>query len=841
MLLPFAILAPADVLVAQEREVTADPPPAPAASPTPDPAPPAAATTPSATPTAAPSPGPEPAHPSVAARSPRSLGPAFEVDLLEYLPLSNGLWSIFETIESTAILDRMESGGLYVGEAGLMGIRGSSWTQASWFLGDLDVTDPDRTGTPLFFADPEALAAVEIAAGLTPADLRGAGPGVRLFARRPGTSWRKTLQASHVPGFLQQSFRRNGAPAIAHLDSFSSGRFRVGGPLIKDRLGLLVSGNLTRAARRERSDPRSLAGRESGILTHLVYTPTSRDEVRFLGALQGVAHPYAGRARFGGGDVEQTDRFFQLQSTWQRQGTRPWSLSGGLVRGVFDPHLPSLARGAVERLADGPVQQQFPGASTRARWALSGRLAPLTTARHAVRVGAALAFSRSTTRPAGPLGLTPETVGGLPARVWDYGWAGPTSTWRGSEIAAYAADQFRYRQLSVDAGLRYESSRATAAGSEGQIEWTGVTPRLVARLRPFPEERPNFVLLAGYAQYLNRLPLNLLAYGDPAAAQGVVYRWLDGNGDGVFQPAERGALVARVGPGGPFASIDAGLKPPRSKEVFLGFEAGIGEFRLRGLAYHRRERDLVTSVNFGAPTSAYDVYYVADPSNDIVGADDDHFLPVYDRRPETFGQDRYLLTNDREKGTGKGLEISIDGRIAKRLRLLAGVTASKTLCPSAYRGFLAIENDQGLVGERLELPNATTLSKGRLFFERGYTIKIAAAYDAPHDLRLGLVARYQDGQHFARFVIPTNLNQGPEPIKAIYNGDSRFTYVLTIDARVEKGFAVGRARVAGVLEAFNLRGTGIEVEEDVIWGPSYRATSAVQPPRAFRLGMRLDF
>jgi hypothetical protein len=224
-----------------------------------------------------------------------------------------------------------------------------------------------------------------------------------------------------------------------------------------------------------------------------------------------------------------------------------------------------------------------------------------------------------------------------------------------------------------------------------------------------------------------------------------------------------------------------------------------------------------------------------------VGAGDDYLLPIYNRRPESFGQDQYLLTNDPEKATGKGMELSVDGRIGKRLHVLAGATASMSIGPASYRGFLATENDLGLVGERLELPNAATLSKGRLFFERGYTIKIAAIYEAPHDLRVGTVARYQDGQHFARLVIPTDLNQGPEPVKGIYNGDSRFTYVLTIDARIEKGFVVRGARLAAIVEAFNLRGTGIEVEQDVIWGPSYRATSAVQPPRAIRLGMRLDF
>ncbi len=795
------------------------PAPAPAASPTPDPTP----------------------LPPAERRTPRSLGPAFDAELLEHLPLGHGLWSLFETVEPTALLDRMDTGGLYLGEPGLMGIRGSSWTQASWSLGDLDITDPDRTGTPMFIADTEALEAIDVAAGLAPADQRGAGPGVSLVVRRPGGAWHRMVQASDAPSWLQQSFQRGGAPVIAHLNSLAGGRFRVDGPLVKDRLGLLVSGSLARGSRLERSDPRSLEGREADLLAHLVFTPTSRDEVRLLGGVQSLTHAYAGRARFGDGDVREADRFLLAQSTWQRRGTRPWSLSGGLVRGTFDPHLPDFATGTVERLLDGPVQLQFPGAGSRSRWALSGWLDPVTTAHHELRVGTSGSLTQSTTRPAGPAALTAETVGGVPARLWNYGWAGPVSKWRGSELSVYATDHVRYGVLSVDAGLRYETSRATAAGSDGRIGWTGLSPRFFARVRPLPHERPNLVLLAGYAWYYNRLPLQLLAYGDPAAAQGRVFQWLDRNGDGRFQPGERGAMISRVGPGGSFSSIDPGLKPPLTKEFFLGFEAEIAGLRLRGLAYHRRERDLVASVNVGAPISAYDVRYVRDPGDDIVGPQDDWNLPIFDRRPETFGDDRYLLTNDTAKATAQGLELSLDGHIGKRVRLLAGATASKTHGPAAYRGFLATENDADMVGDRLELPNAATLARGRLFFERGYTIKIAGTYEGPRDLHFGLVARYQDGQHFARLVIPTDLNQGAEPIRGITNGDSRFTYVLTIDARVEKGFAVGGARLTGVLEAFNLGGSGIEVEENVIWGPAYRNTSAVQPPRAVRLGLRLDF
>ena len=70
--------------------------------------------------------------------------------------------------------------------------------------------------------------------------------------------------------------------------------------------------------------------------------------------------------------MQQVDHFLQAQATWQRQGSRPWSVTAGLVRGSFDPHLTEPAIGYVERLADGPVQQQFNADSTRGRAAVSG-------------------------------------------------------------------------------------------------------------------------------------------------------------------------------------------------------------------------------------------------------------------------------------------------------------------------------------------------------------------------------------------------------------------------------------------------------------------------------------
>src|SRR5207253_1953235 len=111
----------------------------------------------------------------------------------------------------------------------------------------------------------------------------------------------------------------------------------------------------------------------------------------------------------------------------------------------------------------------------------------------------------------------------------------------------------------------------------------------------------------------------------------------------------------------------------------------------------------------------------------------------------------------------------------------------------------------------------------------------------PGDWRVGVVARYEDGQPFARWLLVPDLRQGPTLVAVEPRGRSRFMYTLTVDARLEKGFAVGRSRAAAVLEGFNLLNMANEIEEDVLTSPLYRSVSATQPPRVLRLGLRFTF
>jgi TonB dependent receptor-like, beta-barrel len=785
------------------------------------------------------------------------------------LPSSRTAWSLLETVEPAVVVDRIDGAGLHPGEPGRFSMHGTSWTQNALLLDGVDVTDPLRGGTPLLLPDVDGLAAIEATSALAPADYSAPGVSLALVPREPPTSWGGTAQGYGLGSGLQSSDTAGEVPAIARFGSLVDASLLAGGP-IGERLRLLAAGHMARARRIEGSDATGLESRLASGSLRLAWRAGERDSLDLLALVQATEAPLAARARFPGASPSEHEDALGTVASWAHEGAQvSASAIAGFTGGTFTPQTTGRAADAtVERLRDGSVPELvLPSRSRRSSWTLGGRLAlrasPLGGLWHAPRFGLTLERA-SLTDSRGTDGPIPETVGGLPARVWEYAWKGPDSHRHADDLAAWASESLAWRdRLFVEAGLRFERTTGAAEGAAQGVAWTSLLPRISARLRLTDEGRVS--VIGGWGRYQHRLLLDELAFGDPNAPQASIYRWADPNGDGVYDPSERGPLVAVAGPGaggGSLATIDPGLRPPCTREVVLGLESSpAGGWTLALTGFDRRESDLVEPVDVGVPFSGYTVRYLPDPGGDIASSQDDQLLPVFERKPESFGLDRYLLTNPAGlTGSYQGVELRVERNLGARFALAAGATASRTEIRGGNRGFRVTENDQGVIGELFSDPNAGTYSFGRGFFDRAFTIKLAAAWHGPGDLRLGLVARYQDGQPFGRLVVVPDLPQGPEVIPATPRGEDfgrasttdpegrpltadghRFSYTLTVDARVEKGVRLGAARLALIAEVFNLLNQRHEVEEDVVWGPSFRVPTLVQPPRAVRLGARLDF
>jgi hypothetical protein len=791
-----------------------------------------------------------------------------EWSTMTVLPGGHSIWSLLETVEPAAIVDRIDGVGLYLGEAGRFSMRGGSWTQNNIVLDGLDITDGLRGGMPLAYPDVDAFDAIDVTSALAPVEYSAPGVTMSLTPRVPAREWRGRVQAAWASSGVQAKPKAGDPPSIARLGSLADANILISGPIAEQRLRVLLSGRVARARRLERDRPEELKTQLGSFSGHLVYRASERSTLRLVTSIQALKKPFAGRARFSDAAVSERDDFIGAQLRWERVGSRTWSAFAGFQEGFFRPQTEGrVADRPIERLTDGPVPElAFPGRSRRGAWSAGASLrlgaSRLFGVWHGPRFGVTVGGITAADRPdAG--GATAELVNGLPARVWDYGHAGPVSRRSTFDIGAYAADRVIFRdRLFIEAGVRLDATSGSALDAPQGIAWSAISPRISARLRLTDFGRIS--LFGGYAQYRHRLLLDALAFGDPAGVMGSVYRWDDRNGDRLYSADERGALVARVGPGssdGELAAVDPQLKPPRTREIVAGIEAQPGRswtLRLTGL--DRRETDLIESVNVGAPLSAYDVSYVPDPAGDLLGAQDDQLLPIYARKPESFGLDRYVLTNPAgHTAEHQGLELRIEKRFGARLRVLAGAMAYRTDASGGNRGFRLSENDHGVIGELYDNPNADTHALGRSFFDRAYVVKISASYRAPGDVTIATVARYHDGQPFARYVIAEDLPQGAEAIPAVPRGQigrpsamddqgryivpsgHRFTYTLTWDARLEKILRFGRQRVALSAEVFNLLNTRHEVEEDVVSGADFRTPTAIQPPRSLRIGLRCMF
>ncbi len=456
---------------------------------------------------------------------------------------------------------------------------------------------------------------------------------------------------------------------------------------------------------------------------------------------------------------------------------------------------------------------------------------------HALEMG--LTFARAgSSSDLLPIAAVAELVDGIPARAW-----APSTPVTGSErqahnFAAYLTDRVAFSSnTTLDLGLRIIRSTGSATGAGQSIAWTSALPRVAVRWA-----LPGATVFGGYGRYESELPLELLAFGDPGEPVTDVYRWTDPNANGLFDAGESGVLVARAGRGPGVASIDPALRAPHTDEFVFGGERALGQkMRLSASAVIRREHDLIRSVNTGAPVSSYRVLYVPDQGESYDSPTDDRLLAIYDRLPSSFGLDHFVLTNPSgERAAYEGIEVAWRFT-GVRWWSFAGASAYQTDAAGANRGYRSNENDQGVIGELFENPNAASYPTGRLFFDRSYVLKWSTSYHGPHDVRAAVTARYQDGQPFSRLVIAQELAQGPEVVAAYSAGRTRFTFTATIDARLEKGFKVGSRRAAVRLDLFNLTNAGYEVEENAVTGPAFRNTTAVQPPRTLRLGFHVEF
>jgi hypothetical protein len=774
--------------------------------------------------------------------APASVGMTLTAIPLSDLPSGGTLSGLLETIVPEVISDRIDGGGLSVGSAARIGARGSPWSQTAFQLGELDLTDAGASGRSLLFLDPSMFESVDVSTALLSSARAAPGVSIRAGLIRPTDRWHGQVEGSFAPP--SRTPPEEPVPPIAALRTWGRVAGHVSGPLVRDRLSIAAGAVINDATGFERSDPTALQSGEKSTFVNVLFTPSTSTQLStaIVGCIARV--PFDGRLWFGQPDARERLSDFVIDSTWIRRLSRiEWTAVAGYVRSDAQPEVVDVPVLYLDSIRDRPVMSAVAQSGLHQRWsaAVRSKGTPETANRwlRGAQVGAEVNGVSADEDPIQAFDVA-ETVEGTPARLWRFSPESSGSQRHATTVIVYGAESVEVTPwLTIDIGVRGESVHASVTGGDS-FQWNDWFPRVSVRWDIVPPKR--LTAFASVNRYGYRPTLESLAYGDPNAPRASVFRWDDSNGDGRMNDGEVGPLISRVGGAPEISRIDSGLRRPYLDELVAGFDMRPFEtwtIRLVGLT--REEQHLLAGVNTGAPASAYSVINIPDAGNDWIDPSDDRLLPLYSRKPETFGADRYVLTNPAGfHTTFAGVELSAR-HTGERLWLVAGGTAGRASGPAIARGFEALENDRGIQGDLFLNPNAATFANGRYFGDRAYTIKTAGTYRFAHEIRLGVAARYQDGQPFARLVIAPALAQGAEAVRGFENGRNRFTYTLTVDARLQKQFVTSRGRVAVLLDVFNLLNMSNEVEELVLTERAFRQTTAVQPPRAVHLGVRLTF
>ena len=749
------------------------------------------------------------------------------------------------------IADRIDAGGTGAGSPARVGAHGSTWTQTIFRVGDADITSLSGSGAPLLMPGVDVWENVDVATGMMPLDVNAPGMAVTLTPRRPAAAWMRSIELAGAPEALTGGSATQSPPTIARLGTFGHAGLFMSGPVAGEKLGALVSANWFRSSYYERSHPEALRASLASAFVNLTATPGAGDEFRIIGWGQQTRDAVPNRFVFNQPEAGQKNLGLHGQAAWQHalaDGNGGFRAFATYTLGNRTSDLVPPSFVILERLSDGPVPSIIaPGIGNDRTWSAGARL-NRSRGGHTMTAGVDL-LGGSTTTQSVFTGQVGELVNGLPARIWDFTDPVERSVWREWTMAAFLGDTFAAAsRLTINGGLRFEHIAGSAASHDATIGWNSLLPRA-----GFHWSMINFWQLSSFGQYGrygHRLPLADLGYGDPTASTADVSRWTFPAGraptETAFGPQFTGPLVQRLGPGSAgvagFSTIDPALQRPHMDELVLGFEARPRQNTfLRIAAIGRLEHDGVGVVNVGVPRSSYSVITVPDGGIDVVGEGDDHLLAFFNRSPASFGADRFLLTNPSDHvGSFSGADMIGTVR-RQRYFFLWGLTAGRSEGLAANRGFGPLENDAGLLGEVFDNPNARSFAQGRVFTERGYTIKLASSYEFPRDLTFGLIGRYQDGQHFARLVVMDGLNQGAEAVRAFRNGRTRFTFTMTVDARLQKRFTVGGHGITTFLDAYNLFNQFLQIEEIAVSGATSRQTSAIQPPIAVHIGVRIPF
>ncbi|MGE3511613.1 MAG: carboxypeptidase regulatory-like domain-containing protein [Vicinamibacterales bacterium] len=431
-----------------------------------------------------------------------------------------------------------------------------------------------------------------------------------------------------------------------------------------------------------------------------------------------------------------------------------------------------------------------------------------------------------------------------------------------ADLGVYAQDQWTLKRLTLNLAARLDYLNASvpaqslAAGpyvparSFDPVDcvpcWTTISPRLSAAYDLFGTGRTAIKVSVGRYSGADVLDLataiNPLAASNPTANRA----WTDQDGDFVPDENELGPLSNRF-----FGTVrtttrydDAlltGSRPYNWKT-----SAALQHEVLSGVAvnlayYHTTWKNFRATDNLALAPDDFSPFSIVAPIDARLPGGGGYAIPgLYNINPNRFGATDNLVTNASTFGEQTeifdGVDLTVSGRFPRGTFVGGGLSTGRTRTSECFV---------------IDSPEALRFCDVRPPFQP--QIKLNGSVNLPWAVRASAVFQSLPGIPIgANYAAPNAIVQpslgrplaggAPNVTVALIAPQSIFEQRLTqLDLRLGRTFTLGRTRIQGMLDIYNLLNGSAILAVNNTFGPAWLRPTAILDARLVKFGFQLDF
>ena len=824
-------------------------------------------------------------------------------DLIDSLPTSRNIMSVGQLVPGIrqAIPD---VGGSRTMEQTGMRMHGLSERNTTQTVDGMQVNSNENNGTSLTYLDDALNAEVSIATSALPADTSSGGARINSVPKDGGNivSGAVFLGGSDgkwQSGNIDEALQKRGVTIpnkILHIQNYNAS---IGGPVLKNRLWYFG------AARHTSTDDQpanifTLPDGSPGIEDQYVRDAVARltwqalPKVKIASFLERIwkfkGHEFgfgtdpatASKRRdpnhgdYAVGQIKLTAPLTNRlmveggYSTYRVQFTS-W-YQPGIAKTPFTPEWYANASRTDTVRGTTTVAGTPESRTMDQRHVIAGAVSYVTGG-HNLKTGVQWSFGPDDTYRTANADLTENFRDGVPNTVTVYNTPNIQLVSVRYDLGIYAQDAWTIKRLTINPGVRLElfnsGTRETSMGA-GRFaparfftalsdlpNWKNVAPRLSAAYDVFGNGKT--AVKASVSKYYATFTGSYVKRYADSISDSDTRNWFDvdllpntstssgrslpTNGDGIAQDNEIGP------PGKANFGLVSSRRPAADLKRFHNWEYTaqiqhelFPRVSVTGAYFRRKYGDLEVTKNLAISAADYIPFQIPNP------LDATQLLTVYNLSSSKRG---LVTQEDRNSSINQqiynGVEMSFAARLGAGATLLGGWTIEQNVAVTCD----TTEDPNGITGNDL-YTNRAVMFGGRYCDQRTLGIpyrhefKLAGNYALPLGFEVGAVLQSYPGyEKSILYQVPANLFPGgrtnTETIALNKPGTLFQPRMNQVDANVKKNFQIGRRRMSGQIDVFNIFNGNAVLTSNENFGSSYDQVNTFLQGRIIRVAFQLRY